>query len=163
MKVKLLSYLLIFTAFIALYQFVSTNKYVKKTDENISHLLKQKESWKVERDSLLLVFNKGTYFNLQNNEDALNYYDHLDIQNLEGWITDKLIDTNIQASKNELIPYESERDGFRINKIKVLNHRWIIADFSDGAYWGELLLQYYISDSKEIEFITLAHFIYPTS
>jgi hypothetical protein len=24
---------------------------------------------------------------------------------------------------------------FIINKVKVLNHRWIIADFSDGEYW----------------------------
>lgn len=163
MKVKLLSYLLIFTAFIALYQFVSTNKYVKTADKNIYQLLEQKKSWKAERDSLLVEIDKGTYFNLKNNEDAINYYDYLDIPDIEGYITDKLIDTNIKASKNKLIPYESERDGFRINKIKVLNHRWIIADFSDGSYWGELFIQYYILESKEVEFNTIAHFLYPTS
>jgi hypothetical protein len=34
-------------------------------------------------------------------------------------------------------PYVGQDQGankFIINKVKVLNHRWIIADFSDGEY-----------------------------
>jgi hypothetical protein len=41
---------------------------------------------------------------------------------------------------------------FIINKIKVLNQRWIIADFSDGEYWGEVLLKYFVNEDKSISF-----------
>jgi hypothetical protein len=41
---------------------------------------------------------------------------------------------------------------FIINKIKVLNHRWIIADYSDGEYWGEVLLKYFVNEDKSISF-----------
>jgi hypothetical protein len=39
-----------------------------------------------------------------------------------------------------------------IIKVKVLNHRWIIADFSDGEYWGEVLLKYFVNDDQTITF-----------
>ena len=41
---------------------------------------------------------------------------------------------------------------FIINKVKVLNHRWIIADFSDGEIWGEVLLKYFVNDDNSISF-----------
>lgn len=164
MKIKLLYYLVIFIAFIALYQYVNTTKYVEKSEERISKLIEQRETWKLEKDSLTTLIGSINYFNLSSNEDALHYYDSIGIDSLENWISDQLIDTNTQPVKNGLIPYESEQEGgFRINKIKVLNHRWIVADFSDGVYWGELIIQYFISDSKEIEFKTMAHFLYPKS
>ena len=39
-----------------------------------------------------------------------------------------------------------------IYKIKLLNHRWIICDFSDGLDWGELLLRYDLNDDKTLSF-----------
>ena len=39
---------------------------------------------------------------------------------------------------------------FIINKIKVLNHRWIIANYSDGTLWGEVLLKYFINKDDTI-------------
>jgi hypothetical protein len=41
---------------------------------------------------------------------------------------------------------------FIINKVKILNHRWIIADFSDGNIWGEVLLKYFINDDESVSF-----------
>ena len=38
------------------------------------------------------------------------------------------------------------------NKVKILNHRWIIADFSDGEIWGEVLLKYFVNDDESIAF-----------
>ena len=28
-----------------------------------------------------------------------------------------------------------------INGVKMLNHKWAIADFTDGKYWGQILLK----------------------
>ena len=41
---------------------------------------------------------------------------------------------------------------FIINKIKVINHRWIIADFSDGENWGEVLLKYFVKENNAFTF-----------
>ena len=33
----------------------------------------------------------------------------------------------------------------------MLNHRWIIADYSDGEYWGEVLIKYFIDDNEQVQ------------
>jgi len=48
-----------------------------------------------------------------------------------------------------------------INKVKLLNHKWIIADFSDGKYWGELFITYVINDDEKIIFNLAKSFMYP--
>ena len=50
---------------------------------------------------------------------------------------------------------------FLINKVKVLNHKWIIANFSNGSIWGELLIEFNIDEFDKINFKTIDNFIYP--
>jgi hypothetical protein len=50
---------------------------------------------------------------------------------------------------------------FIINKIEVLNHRWIIADFSNGDLWGEVLLQYFIEEDESLNFKIIQSTLYP--
>jgi hypothetical protein len=50
---------------------------------------------------------------------------------------------------------------FLINKVKVLNHQWIVADFSDGTYWGEIFLTYQINKNGALKFELKEHFLYP--
>ena len=69
------------------------------------------------------------YFSLENNDDALVYYDHLNLKDPSLYISDKLLETNESKGDNPLIPYEGMENDFKINKIKILNHKWILADF----------------------------------
>ena len=103
------------------------------------------------------------YFSLENNDDALAYYDHLNIENPSRYIADKLLETNEQDGDNPLIPYEGMESDFKINKIKVLNHKWILADFSDGKYWGELVLKYELKDDLGVDFTRLDYLLYTRS
>lgn len=103
------------------------------------------------------------YFSLENNDDALAYYDHLDLKNPVGYISDKLLETNEQEGDNPLIPYEGMQNDFKINKIKVLNHKWILTDFSDGKYWGELLIHYELKDDLGVDFTLIDHLLYTRS
>jgi hypothetical protein len=48
-----------------------------------------------------------------------------------------------------------------INKVRLLNHKWILADFSDGKYWGELFITYEILDKKELKFKLVESLLYP--
>lgn len=103
------------------------------------------------------------YFSLENNDDALAYYDHLELKNPAGYIADKLLETNEQKGDNPLIPYEGMQNDFKINKIKVLNHKWILTDFSDGKYWGELLIKYELKDDLGVDFTLIDHLLYTRS
>ena len=49
---------------------------------------------------------------------------------------------------------------FVVNKIKVLNHRWIIADFNNGNIWGEAIIKYFINDDETVSFENAESVIY---
>ena len=103
------------------------------------------------------------YFSLENNDDALVYYEHLNLENPSAYIADKLLETNESKGDNPLVPYAGMQSNFKLNKIKVLNHKWILADFSDGKYWGEVVLRYELSDDLGVEFQLVDHLLYTRS
>ena len=47
-----------------------------------------------------------------------------------------------------------------IDQVKLLNHKWIIASFTDGTYWGEMLLTYEVIDKKELKFKVVESTLY---
>ena len=114
------------------------------------------------RDSLSLVSNQladANYFSLAKNENAQNYFDSgssektIQYEQLIPYVTEKLLDNNSNPKGN---PYTGQdqigANKFIINKVKVLNHRWIIADFSDGEICGEVLLKYFVNADDSISF-----------
>ena len=103
------------------------------------------------------------YFSLENNDDALAYYEHLNLDNISTYIEDKLLETNEGDGDNPLIPYAGMQGDFKINKIKTLNHRWILADFSDGKFWGDLIIKYELKDDLSVDFTLVEHLLYTRS
>ena len=122
------------------------------------------------RDSLTLVTNQladADYFSLNKNENAQNYLEAsfpdktIQYEKLIPVVTEKLLDFNANPKGN---PYTGQdqigANKFVINKVKILNHRWIIADYSDGERWGEVLLKYFINEDDSISFEVNQSFIY---
>jgi hypothetical protein len=114
------------------------------------------------KDSLKSVTNKladANYFSLAKNENAQNYFDSgsgektIRYEKLIPVVTEKLLDYNSNPKGN---PYTGQdqigANKFIINKVRILNHRWIIADYSDGEIWGEVLLKYFVNDDESIVF-----------
>ena len=114
------------------------------------------------KDSLASVTNKladANYFSLEKNENAQNYFDSassektIQYEKLIPYVTEKLLDFNSNPKGN---PYTGQDqigvNKFIINKVRILNHRWIIADFSDGEIWGEVLLKYFVNADDSISF-----------
>lgn len=164
MKAKIFLYLFVFSALINLYQFVSARNYVERETAKTDKLRLQNEKLQDSVQSLLLDQLDLQYFNLDHNDDAYAYYEHLNMENPTRYISDKLLETNEQKGNNPLVPYEGMSGSpMKINKIKVLNHRWIIADFSDGKYWGEILVEYFLNDDLSVDFTTLDHLLYTRS
>ena len=77
-------------------------------------------------------------------------------------ILEALFKTNDAVGNNTLIPYEGTMGGFmKINNARVLNNKWLIADYSDGYFWGEILVEYTIDEQGEIHFKTFKENLYP--
>lgn len=156
MKKSLLLYLFILAILLNIFTYMFLSKEVKfeqnKYTKTTSNL----------KNNLNLVKNKlvdANYFSLENNENAQNYFNPetatktIQIEKLIPYVTEKLLDFNSNPKGN---PYTGQdqigANKFIINKVKILNHRWIIADYSDGEYWGEVLLKYFVNDDESVTF-----------
>lgn len=117
------------------------------------------------KDSITVMDNKlfdADYFSLEKNDNAQNYLVNQNIEKLIPYVKDQLMAFNDSAEGN---PYTGQvtmgEQKFIINKIKLLNHRWIIANYSNGKLWGEVLLKYFINDDKSISFVIMDNQLYP--
>lgn len=164
MKSKIYLYLFVFTLLLVIFQYVNSKSILEKYEEDITTA---KERIEVYKDSLQTLQDNNynlMYFNLEHNEDALSYFEKegLDVSTLIPFLKDELYKLNEAKGEHPLVPYAAMTDGkMMINNIKFLNHKWIIADFSDGKYWGELFLTYEINKDKEFTYQLVEHFLYP--
>ena len=163
MKSKIFLYLFLFASLISLFMYVSNNNMQKEKDAKIERLQTSISTLKDSVQESQLKVMDMQYFSLENNDDALAYYDHLQLENPSRYIADKLLETNEKKGDNPLIPYEGMEGDFKLNKIKILNHKWIVADFSDGKFWGEVLIKYELKDDFGIDFTLLDHLLYTHS
>ena len=154
-------YLFFFAALLIIFQYANEKKIYSSQQEKITVLeLKLKKA-----DSSLAVVNNESapcYFGLKNNEQAYIYFEHsgIDVNGIEQRIEDAVISQNTPQG-NTLIPYAPDPDPFMVNKVGVLNHKWAIADFTDGMRWGEMLLNYTIETDGKITFDNLRSMVYP--
>ena len=157
-------YLFIFTVLLVLFQYVNSKNVLDKYEKDITSI---KETNEILKDSVEMLKDKIldlSYFNLEGNEDALTYFenDGYDVSKLIPFIKDELYTLNEVNGEHPIIPYaSSEGRKLLINNIKLLNHKWIITDFSDGEFWGELFLTYEITEDKELKFKLVESFLYP--
>ncbi|WP_100611523.1 hydrolase [Confluentibacter lentus] len=164
MKQRIFMYLFVFSLLLALFMYVNSKRLLeieKKQAETSKH---QIEKYK---DSVTTLQNEVldlSHFNLDRNEDAISYFEDkgYKIDELMPLIKDELYKLNEAKGEHPIVPYaSSEGRRMMINTVKLLNHKWIIADFSDGEYWGELFLTYEITDSNELKFNLVESFLYP--
>ena len=157
-------YLFIFSVLLVLFQYVNSKNVLDKYEKDIASIKEENITLK---DSLTVLEDKIldlSYFNLEKNEDALSYLENkgYDVPEFIPFIKDELYTLNEIKGEHPLIPYgSSEGRKMMINNIKLLNHKWIIADFSDGEFWGELFLTYEITSEKELKFKLVESFLYP--
>lgn len=159
MKKQLLLYLFI----LAVLMNVFTYMYYSKKDASI--VKKQQDVSKKLKDSITRMSDQmydANYFSLEHNDNAQNYLENFDINELMPLIKNELLNYNDSPEGNKFIDQPKMGEiKFIINKIKILNHRWIIADFNNGELWGEVLLKYFVADDKTIRFESMETFLYP--
>ena len=166
MKRAIFMYLFFFAMLFVIFQYMNEKKIFGKQENKIesqrNKINKLKDQVKVITDSLETLSNVD-YFSLQGNENAISYIESLGFEALEieTFVSDYIYDQNLKKGSNQLVPYEGINGDMKINKLKFLNHKWILADYTDGRYWGEMVLEYYVTKDREIELKQISSLMYP--
>ncbi|WP_246457631.1 hydrolase [Winogradskyella echinorum] len=165
MKSRIFMYLFIFSVLLIIFQYVNSKSIIDKYEEDI----KTFKSKIAENEKVVTALEDQNfelnYFNIDRNEDALSYFE------AQGYNTDQLIPAIIdglykmndyEGEEHPIVPYVSMTDSkLLINKIRILNHRWIVANFTDGEYWGEIFVTYSIDEENNLKYKLVEYFMYP--
>lgn len=163
MRKSFLMYLFVFAVLLAVIFYVNGSKVLESKEKEIKYLKEQLEEQKgssgYEPEGAL----QDDTFALVSNEEALSYLESrgFDPALIITRVEDELISRNTAEADNELIPYEGMAGPFRINKVKLLNHKWAIASFTDGTYWGDLLVSFEIDEEGNVEVFSEKAVLYP--
>ncbi|WP_108867220.1 hypothetical protein [Aquimarina aquimarini] len=163
MRNKIFLYLFIFALLFILFQFMNAKKAKESYDKKIDNLETRITEKETAIDSLISTTMDLTYFSLESNEDAASYFEEMgyDANKLTLTISDQIISQNKAGKDNPIIPFVGMEGNMSINKVRLLNHKWIIADFTDGVYWGELFITYEVKEGGVIDFEVEKSFLYP--
>ena len=165
MKARIFMYLFIFSALLIIFQYVNSKNIIDKYEKDIKKFKAKTETQKQTITELEDQNFDLNYFNIDRNDNALDYFI------AQGYDTDKLItaiseglyDMNIyEGEEHPIVPFVSMTDSkLLINKIRIVNHRWILANFTDGQHWGEIFVTYEIDDNNQLKYKLVEYFMYP--
>ncbi len=171
MKRTIFMYLFFFALLFVIFQYMNEKKIFEKQENKIESQRGKIELLKNElkkaTDSVEVLSSAVSdlnYFTLQGNENAMSYFESLGFESddIENLVAEYIYEENLTSGDNPIIPFDGINGTMKINKIRFLNHKWIIADFTDGRYWGEMVIEYYITTNKKIELTSVASLLYPS-
>ena len=165
MKARVFMYLFIFSALLLIFQYVNSKNIIDKYEKDIKVFKNT-----IEKQSTAITqleeqnFELG-YFNIEGNDNALDYFiaQGYNADELISAITDGLYNMNdYEGDDHPIVPFVSLTGSkLLINKIRILNHRWIVANFTDGEYWGEIFVTYDIDEENNLKYKLVEYFMYP--
>lgn len=163
MRSKIFLYLFIFMFLFTVFIYVNDKKILDAKEVQIENLKGRLAEADIQNEVLSNKNYGLNYFSMDQNEAAISYFEDqgINAEELTRNLEDEIISRNRANQDNELVPFEGMQGVMRINKVKVLNHKWIIADFTDGKFWGELLISYDVDEDNTLQFITEKSFLYP--
>lgn len=164
MKQRIFMYLFIFTLLLVLFQYVNSKHIFEDQVGKIETLETKVKTYK---DSVLALKDANydlSLFDINFDDDALTYFEDQGYKTSEllPLIQDELYSLNeYKGEDHPLIPYAGTGGNkMLINSIRILNHKWIIANFSDAQIWGHILLTYELIDG-ELKFKLVESLLYP--
>ncbi|MDC8001765.1 hypothetical protein POV26_12015 [Aequorivita todarodis] len=163
MRNKIFLYLFLFAMLFIFYQYMNEKKIFESQESRIENLEANIQMAQDSIDKLQNQVRDLNYFTLLGNDNAMTYLEKMGYEaaDVEAMVSDQIYDFNLQKGNNPLVPFDGMNGDMKINKLKFLNHKWIQADFTDGKYWGEMILEYHFNDKNELELTPIASFLYP--
>lgn len=146
-----------------LFMYMNQKRIYEDQEAKIDYLTEKSVALENELDSLKNVNFDLNYFTLLGNDNAMTYFENFGLEAvfMEELVTEHLYAQNEGGDDNPLVPYVGMEGVMKINKVRFLNHRWIIADFTDGRNWGELILEYDLNENQDLTLKTIASLMYP--
>lgn len=165
MKQKIFMYLFVFSLLLVVFQYANSKRVFEDMNNKLGNYKAQTKKYKDSAKAMQQKVTDASHFSFDNNEDAISYFEAMGHtpEALKLLVREKLYELNFaDAAEHPVIPYASS-DGKKmlINTVKLLNHKWLIADFSDGEFWGEVLLRYFVNEDKTVDFEVAESFLYP--
>lgn len=163
MRNKIYLYLFIFMFLFTVFIYVNDKKILDAKEEQIENLRERLSEMDIQNEMHSNKSDDLNYFSMNKNEAAISYFEDqgINAEEFTSKVEDEIISRNKANEDNKLVPFEGMEGVMRINKVKVLNHKWIIADFTNGKYWGELLISYEMDENNNLQLITEKSFLYP--
>lgn len=157
-------YLFIFSVLIILFQYINYKNIYDHSNQKVNAFKAKTEKYK---DSISILESKIfdlSEFSVEHNEPAISYFEDqgIDSKSLFTNVKEELYEFNVMPGDHKIIPYKLSSDRkMQLNTVKVINHKWIIANFSDGVYWGELLLEYQLNKDNKFTYKVINSLLYP--
>jgi len=163
MKSRIFMYLFIFSILLVLFQYMNSKSIIEDYDKKLTKAEARVEVYKDSLKASIDEIFELKRFSLEFNDDAMSYFEDqgYEISELVPFIKDELHNLNVyEGDDHPLVPYASMTGNkMLINSVRLLNYKWLIADFSDGKYWGEMLVNYEILD-QNLKFKLLDYLLY---
>ena len=159
MRNKIIQYLLIFISLIALYLFVSDMNKSEAFAASQERMTKRVDTLKDSIAQLVVEQTDNAYFSLAINRDAQQAHPDFSPEELQNIIENHVLSTNDNPNGNPLLSYLGS--DWIVNKIHMVNHQWILADFTNGTRWGDALILYQINSNGKPRLRLLNHVMYP--
>ena len=165
MKQRLFMYLFIFTLLLVIFQFVNSKNIIESYDEKLTRYMDKNTQLKDSIRSMQDIKAADLYsFRFDTNDAAMTYWESRGyrIKEFSPFIKDQLMNLNIYDTEDHpLVPYASMTENkMLIDQIRMINHKWIVASFTDGSYWGEMLIAYDIDDTENLKFKVIESILY---
>ena len=163
MRSRIFMYLFIFAVLYIIFQYANAKNVYESLDGKVITLREEVKRQKTENDSLSNAIANARLFTLSGNSYASEYFESKGIPatDIEKLIQDVIIDRNSATKDNNLVPYEGMEGKMSINSIQVINNKWIVANFTDGTYWGDLFITYNLDDNGDLTLKTENQILFP--
>lgn len=115
------------------------------------------------KDSLEMykkLYDEAAYFSIDKNENAQKQFAPQEIETVMSKVVQDFSELNQQEGGNPLLPVDSTGNPTKVNKMSVINHKWLIIDFYGEGVVGELMIKYNYSPDKTTEFTVLDTVLY---
>ena len=156
-------YLFFFSLLLVLFMYMNQTTIFERQSFRIGIF---EEKNKVLKDSIAILNQQlldTEYFDLLTNDAARTYFEKLGMEpeDVANDVHELIYEYNLQKGGNPLVPFGNMNGEWRINRVKFLNHRWVIADCSDGRAWGEVWIEYFFDQNDVLDLITRSQVLYP--
>ncbi|MEY2996843.1 MAG: hypothetical protein RIQ82_222 [Bacteroidota bacterium] len=156
-------YLFFFSILLVLFMYVNQSAIFERQTAVINSLEQKLSVLKDSVTTLKQEISELLYFDLLTNDSARTYFEQIGLEpeDAANQVKELIYEYNLQKGGNPLVPFANANGQWRINRIKFLNHRWIIADCSDGRAWGELWIEYFFDQEGQLDLTVESSVLYP--